>query len=146
MWARRLVTRACSVACASCRYWRTMARPVSACAESLVSILGFVAMGEALPRRRRPKPAFAPCVRTGTVASHAQAPRGRHRRPAAVPLEPRQGLLSRDGVHQGAGDRLLHAHRPGPAAAPARPPADPEALPRRRRRSLLLREAVPAPP
>ena len=47
------------------------------------------------------------------------------------------------GLHQGPGDRLLHAHRARAAAAPARPPTDPEALPERRRGPVLLREALP---
>ena len=50
------------------------------------------------------------------------------------------------GFTKGAGDRLLHADRAGPAAAPARPPADAQALPERRRRAVLLREAVPGAP
>ncbi len=49
---------------------------------------------------------------------------------AALALEPRQGHVPRGGLHQGAADRLLHARRPGAAAAPARPPAHPQALSR----------------
>ena len=65
---------------------------------------------------------------------------------AALALQPRQGLLSRDRVHQGPGDRVLHAHRAGAAAAPARPPPDAQALSGRRGGAVLLREAVPGPP
>ena len=43
----------------------------------------------------------------------AQAPRGRDRRSDALALEPGQGALSPRGVHQGPGDRLLHADRAG---------------------------------
>src|SRR5215470_7579017 len=76
----------------------------------------------------------------------AQAPGGPRRRPRAVALEPRQGLLSRGRLHQGSPDRVLHARGAGRAAAPARPPADAQALPQRRHLHLLLREAVPVAP
>src|SRR4029450_5397558 len=49
-------------------------------------------------------------------------------------------------VHQGPGDRLLHADRAGPAAAPPCPAADAQALPERRRGEVLLREALPGAP
>ncbi|CAA9340747.1 MAG: ATP-dependent DNA ligase clustered with Ku protein, LigD, partial [uncultured Frankineae bacterium] len=65
--------------------------------------------------------------------------RGR-RRPPGRPVQPRQGALPRRRLHQGAGPGLLHAHRPGPAAAPRRAGADPQALPRRRAGAGLLRE------
>ena len=71
---------------------------------------------------------------------------GGGRRAQALPLQPRQGLLSRDGLHQGPGDRVLHAHRARAAAAPARPPPHPQALSRRRPGPVLLREAVPVAP
>ena len=64
----------------------------------------------------------------------------------AVPLQPRQGHVPRGGLHQGAGDRLLHARGARAAAAPARPSGHAQALPRRRGRPLLLREAVPVAP
>ena len=63
------------------------------------------------PPRRRPPPRSRPA-----------AGRGRGRGPAALALEPGQGDVPRYRVHQGPGDRLLHAHRAGRAAAPARPP------------------------
>ena len=72
-----------------------------------------------------------------------QAPRGRDRRQAAVAVEPRQGPLPRGGVHEGPRHRLLHARRARRARAPPRPAADAQALPQRRRRAVLLREAVP---
>ena len=46
------------------------------------------------------------------------ARRGRGRGAPALALQPRQGDVPADGVHQGPGDRLLHARRPRPAAAP----------------------------
>ena len=60
--------------------------------------------------------------------------------------QPRQGHVSEDRVHQARPDRLLRAHRAGAAAAPARTPADVEALSRRRRGTVLLREEVPVAP
>ena len=55
-------------------------------------------------------------------------------------------LFPRDRLHEGRPDRLLRAHRAGGAAAPARPAADAQALPERRRRAVLLREAVALAP
>ena len=55
-------------------------------------------------------------------------------------------LYPQAGFTKGAGDRLLHARRPRAAAAPARPSAHAEALSRRRRGAVLLREAVPLAP
>ena len=55
-------------------------------------------------------------------------------------VQPGQGALPGGRVHQGRGDRLLHPDRAGAAAAPARPGADPDPLPQRRRRRALLRE------
>ena len=67
------------------------------------------------------------------VVPASQAPGGQRRRQVAVALEPRQGLLSRGRLHQGPGHRVLHARGAGAAAAPARPAADAQALPERRR-------------
>ena len=64
-------------------------------------------------------------------------------RPHAEAVELRQGALPGDRVHQGRPDRLLRARGAGAAAPPARPAADAQALPRRRRGRALLREAVP---
>ena len=109
-------------------------------------------------KKRRAKPARAPAEEAGRQARRtAKKPRaktqgdrarptgrrGRGRGPPPQALEPRQGLLSGRRLHQGPGDRLLHARRPGAAAAPARPAADAEALSGRRRGPVLLREAVP---
>ena len=85
---------------------------------------------------------------TATFGPDAAAETGRGRRPGAhaVALQPRQGALPRRGLHEGARDRLLHADRALRAAAPARPRADPQALPQRRRRAVLLREERAEPP
>src|SRR4051794_39660442 len=56
------------------------------------------------------------------------APRGRDRRSPPLALQPRQGPLPRGRLHQGPGHRLLHADRARRAAAPARAPADAQAL------------------
>ena len=88
------------------------------------------------PRRRQPLRASSWPARVEVEVEGRQA----------LALEPRQGPLPRGRVHQGPGHRLLHARRAGPAAAPARPPADAQALPQRRRRRVLLREAVPVAP
>ena len=61
-------------------------------------------------------------------------------------LQPHQGPLSRRRLHQGRSDRRLRRPRRGPAAAPARPAGDAEALSRRRRGQVLLREAEPETP
>src|SRR5205807_2037384 len=47
-------------------------------------------------------------------------------RPGKTPQaqQPRQGPLSQGGLHQGAGDRLLPAHRASAPAPPARPAGD----------------------
>ena len=76
----------------------------------------------------------------------ARRVRGAGGGPHALPLEPRQGHVPRGGLHQGAGDRLLHARGAGAAAAPARPSAHAEALSQRRGGPVLLREAVPVAP
>ena len=109
----------------------------------------------------RPRPRRSPATAGGRLADDAaeairraatraqargRAGRGRARGPQAEPLQPRQGALPADRLHQGRRDRLLRAHRAGRAAAPARPAADPQALPERRRGALLLREAVPVAP
>ena len=57
-----------------------------------------------------------------------------------------KGPVAEDRLHQGRPRRLLRAHRAGAAAAPARPPADAQALSERRRRPALLREALPEAP
>ena len=61
-------------------------------------------------------------------------------------LQPAEGLLPRGRLHQGAGDRVLHADRARAAPAPARPAPDAQALSRGRRGAVLLREAVPLAP
>ncbi len=85
----------------------------------------------------------APPRRSCASEPDAQDRRGR-RGAAGRPVQPRQGALPGGRLHQGAGARLLHAHRAGAAAAPGRPGADPQALPRRRRGAGLLREERPA--
>ena len=57
-------------------------------------------------------------------------------------VQPGQGALPGGRVHQGGGDRVLLADRPGAAAAHQRPGLDPAAVPGRGRRAgvLLLRE------
>ena len=72
--------------------------------------------------------------------------RGRGRPPAAELSNLDKVFYPADRLHQGPGDRLLHADRAGAAAAPARPAADAEALSGRRRGPALLREAVPVAP
>ena len=71
---------------------------------------------------------------------------GRGRRSRADAVQPGQGALPRGRLHQGRGHRLLHPHRAGAAAAPGQPGADPEALPRRRRGQVLLREELALAP
>ena len=95
---------------------------------------------------RRPEEAQGQVARLSAKAQGGKGRRGRGRGPPAQALEPRQGLLPGGRLHQGPGDRLLPADRPGAAAAPARPPADAEALSGRRRGPVLLREAVPVLP
>ena len=51
-----------------------------------------------------------------------------------------QGAVSRDGLHQGRGDRLLHADRAGAAAAPGRPPLTVKRYPNGVDGHVLLRE------
>ncbi len=81
----------------------------------------------------------------GRWCASEQRHQGRRRRRGAAgrPDQPGEGALP-ERLHQGAGARLLHAHRPGAAAAPGRPRGDPQALPRRRRGPGLLREERPA--
>ena len=81
-----------------------------------------------VPRRRHAGRATAIEVRV--ARSHAQA------------HEPRQGPLSRGRLHQARRHRVLRARRAGDPAAPRGPPADAQALPQRRRRQVLLREAT----
>ncbi len=64
----------------------------------------------------------------------------------AEALQLGQGPVPQPGVHEGRPHRLLRTDRPGGPAAPARPPADAQALPERRRRAVLLREAVALAP
>ena len=88
-------------------------------------------------------PRTAPQERRAAPPRAARRPRSRSPRRAAgrrveVEVEGRTLSLSnldkvlypRGRVHQGPGDRLLHARRARPAAAPARPPAHAEALSR----------------
>ena len=84
------------------------------------------------PARRRSELARG-AVRRGRAAARGRAVRD-HRRPPAEDHELGQGAVSRDRVHQGRPDRLLRADRAGRAPAPARPAADAQALPERRRR------------
>ena len=70
----------------------------------------------------------------------------RGRRAAAELVQPATRSCTRRRVHEGRPDRLLRADRAGAAAAPARPPADAQALARRRRGQVLLREALPVAP
>ena len=91
-----------------------------------------------LRRSRAAEPTPVPSLR-----APSQAPRGRDRRQDALALQSGQGPLSPRGLHEGPGDRLLHADRAGPAAAPARPSAHLEALSQRRGGQVLLREALP---
>ena len=55
-------------------------------------------------------------------------------------------MYPKAGIHQGRPDRLLRADRACAASAPARPPADAEALSGRGGGQALLREAVPVAP
>ena len=87
------------------------------------------------PDRPRSRPAPTSPVGQQRLATRT---RGRAR---AVRHQPRQGALPRDRVHQGTADRLLRPHRPGHAAAPRGATPHHEALPRRRRGKVLLREA-----
>ena len=100
------------------------------------------------PTRRSGSSSTARRARFSSLPAGArpQARRGRDRRPHAVAVQPRQADVSRGGLRQGARHRLLHARVAGPAAAPARAAADPEAVSRRRRGAALLREAVPVAP
>ena len=72
--------------------------------------------------------------------------RGRDRRPPAQAVEPGQGALSRGGVHQGPGHRLLRPGGPGHAHPRVGPVRDLPPVPQRRRRQVVLREAVPVAP
>ena len=92
-------------------------------------------------RQRRDHGAIGPVKQVGPQGGRGD---GRGQAPAAH--EPRQGHVSEDRLHEARPDRLLRANRPGAAASPARPPADAEALPRRRRGPVLLREAMPLAP
>ncbi len=75
-----------------------------------------------------------------TVAHGGAEGHRRGRRSKARAVQPRQGPVSGIGHRESGGGRLLHPDRPGPAAPPRRPAADPEAMARRRRGSELLRE------
>ena len=78
----------------------------------------------AAPARAARRPRSSPAGAARTPGG------GGGRGPHALALEPRQGHVPRGGLHQGAGDRLLHARRAGAAAAPARPSAHAQALSR----------------
>ncbi len=71
--------------------------------------------------------------------------RGGSRASDAEALEPGQGPLPADRVHEGEPDRLPRRGGPRPAPAPARPTADAQALSGRRRGRVLLREALSPP-
>src|SRR5258708_19512290 len=71
---------------------------------------------------------------------------GEERRANAQAHQSRQGPVSRGGIYQGPGDRLLHADCARAAAAYPRPPADAQALPKRSRRRVLLREELSEAP
>ncbi len=79
-------------------------------------------------------------------AAHDRGAQGRRRlvdrggRPRAAPLEPRQAVLARRGLHEGRPRELLRERRRADRAAPRLPPAHDEADARRRRRRVLLRE------
>ena len=69
---------------------------------------------------------------------------GRDRGAAAEALQPGEGPLSRGGLHQGSGHRLLHADRPGPAPPDPGPAAHAQALSQRGRRpSTSTRSSAP---
>ena len=87
------------------------------------------------PARPHWWPARAPSSAKSGLAAGARG------RPRAVDHQPGQGALPRDRIHQGTADRLLRPHRPGHAAAPGGTAPHHEALPRRRRGQVLLREA-----
>jgi bifunctional non-homologous end joining protein LigD len=96
---------------------------------------------------------FSACARTRTRArwsakrrpDHGYQSDARSRGPQGRREQSRQGLLSEDRIHEGAGDRLLHPCFGGAAAALEGSPDQPQALPGRRGRILLLRETVPEP-
>ena len=99
-------------------------------------------------RRRRTREARrAPSAKSG-LSSVASPSRPSSRSTAtSSSSQPRQGALSRGRVHQGRGHRLLRPHRAGDAA-----PTSPDrcvtlpAVPERRRRPVVLREALPVAP
>src|SRR6476646_12117872 len=79
------------------------------------------------------------------VRGRGHSVHGRGRRPAADAHEPREGAVPGRGLHESRRGRLLRPNRAG-----RRPPlttagAHDGPLARRRRRSVVLREAVPAP-
>ena len=97
-------------------------------------------------RRPTPSATRATAAAVATVPGRARSATVDRRRPQAEALEPRQGALSGGGLHQARGDRLLRGDRAGAAPAPRRSAADGHALPRRRRRQVVLREAVARAP
>src|SRR5215207_8853090 len=96
-------------------------------------------------RPRSPDPARRPPSPSRDREARPK-PASRRRRAPARAHQPRQGAVARDRVHEGRDDRLLRADRRRDPAAPARSSADPEALPERRRREVLLREALSQAP
>ncbi len=76
----------------------------------------------------------------GPVARVGAGAEGHQPRQGAVPAPRRRRRARAD---QARPHRLLRAHRPGDAAAPRRPTAQPAALPERRRRAGLLAEGHP---
>ncbi len=97
------------------------------------------------PRARRRSELSRGAVRRGRATARGRAV-GEHRRPPAEDHELGQGPVPRDRLHQGRSDRLLRAGGAIRAPAPARPSVDAQAVSERRRRGLLLREAVALAP
>ena len=96
------------------------------------------------PPRNAPPPRSPGPRRALDAGRQGESRRGGGRGPPPQAVQPRQGLLSGHRVHQGPGDRLLPPGVAGAAAAPTRPAPDAEALSRRRRGPVLLREAGPS--
>src|SRR5260370_15135285 len=68
--------------------------------------------------------------------------RGPDRGPYAQADQPGQGPVSRSWLHQGAGDRLLHADGARAPSPHPQPPADAQAVSQRSGRGILLREEL----
>src|SRR5688572_27282608 len=78
------------------------------------------------------------CFRTETRQGPLQKPDADGGSPAGSGFPPREGVLSADGFHQGAGNRLLHSDLAGVVAAPERSAADTQTLSRWSGRHFLL--------